>query len=565
MTWKLMLSILVMVLINFAITTNCSYLFCGSLSYSYYSYSNTFVEHQHRHHKHQITPTSFRNNLTSRFVPRRNENRFSPITLPVAADDHNTYTTSTRTSSTVHMNKLNTSDASSESQSPRQSETNQNMIIEKLQSQASKYHKQKKMLQAIAKYDEAINIIHPQPDSPTRSSVPTQTISSSLLKIYQRIVFERALCLSEIGYIDDAVVGFQHAINIKVANMLSSPSFYSKEEHNDSKDQSHNRPGREEMYLANILLDGRGEKETALNIYQQYGPESSLVMLAGICLDSLGRHDEARECYHKALQLKDGDADTTTMIYLCINLTRRLQENGYNNDGDVSADADKSVIDDLMTKIQSLSTSAHLASSWKYIFHQTNVWHLPSVHFFTYDMMQLAMDNVKLEHGLILEFGVYFGKTIRMMANYFPNETIHGFDTFEGLPADWFNTKKGSYSTGGALPSVPQNVKFYKGLFSDTLPIFLEEETNGASAGANLPIRLMNIDCDMYDSTKDIFDVIHSRIRSGTIIVFDEYVVNPNWKEDEYKAFQEACEEFGWQYEYLGISMTSQQAVVRIL
>mmetsp|Transcript_2948 Transcript_2948/g.3453 ORF Transcript_2948/g.3453 Transcript_2948/m.3453 type:complete len:170 (-) Transcript_2948:8-517(-) len=154
------------------------------------------------------------------------------------------------------------------------------------------------------------------------------------------------------------------------------------------------------------------------------------------------------------------------------------------------------------------------------------------------------MQNVSIQNGLILEFGVYYGKTIRMMANYFPNDIIHGFDTFEGLPSDWFNTKQGSYSTDGTLPSAPNNVKFLKGLFSESLPDFLANQPPSSDL-TDLPIKLMNIDCDMYSSTKDVFDLVHKRVIQGTIIIFDEYVQNPNWKEDEYKAFQEAVEEYG--------------------
>lgn len=49
------------------------------------------------------------------------------------------------------------------------------------------------------------------------------------------------------------------------------------------------------------------------------------------------------------------------------------------------------------------------------------------------------------------------------------------------------------------------------------------------------PIRLMNIDCDMYESTKDEFDLVGSRVVPGTLIVFDEYIGNPNWGKDEFK------------------------------
>ncbi len=271
-------------------------------------------------------------------------------------------------------------------------------------------------------------------------------------------------------------------------------------------------------------------------------------MWTGICLDSIGRHDLARICYQNALELND--ADHEAMIHLCINLHRS---------GPSKREID--LMGALLGKVES-SPSSYVASSWKYISEETNVWNNYSVHYFTYDMMKLAMDSAKsdsLKNGLILEFGVYFGKTIRMMANNFPDDIIHGFDTFEGLPGDWFNTKQGSYSTDGTIPKAPNNVKLYKGLFSDTLPGFLDDQP------PDIPVRLMNIDCDMYASTKDIFDLINDRVRPGTVIIFDEYVGNPNWKKDEFKAFQEAVDSYGWSYEYIGISMVSQQAIVRII
>jgi hypothetical protein len=67
-------------------------------------------------------------------------------------------------------------------------------------------------------------------------------------------------------------------------------------------------------------------------------------------------------------------------------------------------------------------------------------------------MLHLAMENVSLMEGLVLEFGVFHGKTIRMIAEKFPTSQIHGFDTFSGIPENWHNTKKGSYSTHNVLP-----------------------------------------------------------------------------------------------------------------
>ena len=74
----------------------------------------------------------------------------------------------------------------------------------------------------------------------------------------------------------------------------------------------------------------------------------------------------------------------------------------------------------------------------------------------------------------------------------------------------------------------------------------------------------MNIDCDLYSSTRDIFDAAFERIVPGTVIVFDEYFMNPNWQQHEFRAFQEAVTKHGWTYEYVALSFYSGQAVVRI-
>ena len=397
--------------------------------------------------------------------------------------------------------------------------------IEAMRSTAAALHRERKMSQALHEYDNLLL------SSPHDSDA----------------TYQRALCLSQMGYVEEAVQGFERAMELcKAANTKTTNS------------RLHERPGKEEINLANIVLDGRGEKHRALEIYQRTGPDSPLVVLAGVCLDSLGRHDEARKCYQQALQLKGGDADHTAMVHLSINYFRRIHSATCNQETKLQ--------DEMEKMMQTVDTSplSHIASSWRYIATTPQaVWSSPAVHYFTRDMVKLAMESATLgeEHnaGLILEFGVYYGKTIRMMADYFPNHIVHGFDTFEGLPGDWFHTKKGSYSTDGSIPSAPDNVKFYKGLFSETLPGFLKEQPSDA------PIRLMNIDCDMYESTKDVFDLVYDRVRPGTIILFDEYVGNPNWKEDEYKAFQEAVEKHGWKYEYIAISMVSQQAIVRII
>jgi hypothetical protein len=76
------------------------------------------------------------------------------------------------------------------------------------------------------------------------------------------------------------------------------------------------------------------------------------------------------------------------------------------------------------------------------------------------------------------------------------------------------------------------------------------------------PIAFMHIDCDLYSSTKTIFDLVDERIQAGTIILFDEYFNYTNWRRHEYKAFQEYVGQKGVTYEYLGYAR--QQVLIRI-
>ena len=106
------------------------------------------------------------------------------------------------------------------------------------------------------------------------------------------------------------------------------------------------------------------------------------------------------------------------------------------------------------------------------------------------------------------------------------------------------------------MPSVPQNATLHDGWFEETLPGFVKKHPE--------PVRFMNIDCDIYSSTKTVLELFAKQIIPGTVIVFDEYIGNERWREDEFKAFQEAVLKHGWKYEYLCFSFMTQQVVVRI-
>jgi hypothetical protein len=133
--------------------------------------------------------------------------------------------------------------------------------------------------------------------------------------------------------------------------------------------------------------------------------------------------------------------------------------------------------------------------------------------------------------GLILEFGVYKGRSINKIGKFFPDRLVFGFDSFEGLPEDFTKKhKKASYTTDGKLPKVRSNVKLIRGWFQDTLPTFLKMELG--------PVAYINFDADLYSSTKFILDCLKGRIISDTILYFDEFVT-PDF-DGEYRAFKES-------------------------
>jgi len=159
----------------------------------------------------------------------------------------------------------------------------------------------------------------------------------------------------------------------------------------------------------------------------------------------------------------------------------------------------------------------------------------------------------------IMEFGVYQGNSINMLANLFDTSVIYGFDSFFGLPEDWVgginNYKKGHFNENGKLPVVLENVILVKGEFQDTLPLFKNR--------SNLEkIDLINIDCDLYSSTKYVLDLFNQEIKVGTIILFDEYFRYLGWRNHEFKAWQEFVTKYQVKYEYL--TVCKSQVSIRV-
>ena len=162
------------------------------------------------------------------------------------------------------------------------------------------------------------------------------------------------------------------------------------------------------------------------------------------------------------------------------------------------------------------------------------------------------------KNGLILEFGVGGGKSINAIADAVVNREVHGFDSFEGLPEDWSGhlETKGSFTRKGKPPKVRSNVRLHKGWFAETIKKFKEEHKE--------PIAFLHVDCDIYNSTREVLWNLSDRLILGTIIEFDEYFNYPNWQQHEYKAWQEFVKKFGIQYRYIAITASDGRVAVVI-
>ena len=107
------------------------------------------------------------------------------------------------------------------------------------------------------------------------------------------------------------------------------------------------------------------------------------------------------------------------------------------------------------------------------------------------------------------------------------------------------------------MPKCEQNVELVIGWFEETLPRFVSQHPD--------PILFLHIDCDLYSSTKTVFNFLGKQLAPGSVIIFDEYFNYPGWQEHEHRAFSEFVGASGVRFEYLCYNRFHQQVAVQIL
>lgn len=141
-----------------------------------------------------------------------------------------------------------------------------------------------------------------------------------------------------------------------------------------------------------------------------------------------------------------------------------------------------------------------------------------------------------------MEFGVADGHSFRWWVKENPNSAsrFSGFDTFEGLPEDWGGFRRGAMSANVPESDDPR-VKFYKGLFQETVPGFVRTLDTSTR-------KVIMMDADLFTSTLYVLTSLAPYMKQGDIVLFDEFNVPMH----EFLAFRQFVDSYYMNFELIG-------------
>ena len=197
------------------------------------------------------------------------------------------------------------------------------------------------------------------------------------------------------------------------------------------------------------------------------------------------------------------------------------------------------------SQLQSLLSNVHkgkdLLNKWIdldpiYVGEKTKANYLESIH------KQLIESTRKITiEGHWCEFGVREGRSLTWLIDQYPQQVIHAFDSWKGLPEEW------NHGTGKVAdmacdpPTVPRHIHLHEGWFKDTLPVWKQQNKG--------PIAFLHMDADIYSSTKEVLVALNEQIVKGTVITFDEFCnfrlteKMSKWQDQEFLALIEWLDE----------------------
>ena len=285
----------------------------------------------------------------------------------------------------------------------------------------------------------------------------------------------------------------------------------------------------------------------------------------GVTLQGLGRLDEAEASFRQAIALKP---DYTEAYWNLHGIQKTIKSAEHWIDKCLETDenfiiarlmkaalrfyrGDKEDFNNLM---QSESKQHPYMRSFAWVFSLPS---LPELHFDKWCFFD-SITKQSITAKPFYEFGVWRASSFKYLIKAFGKG--YGFDTFTGLPEDWdlgsHLEKKGVYTSDGNVPKI-KGGEFIVGKFEDTLPIFFSESRPVAS--------VINFDADLYSSTICALNFSKQVMDKDTILIFDEFIINESWEQDEFKALNEFCSINHYSYEVIAISFYTKQVAVKLI
>ena len=327
----------------------------------------------------------------------------------------------------------------------------------------------------------------------------------------------------------------------------------------------------EAHYNLGVILKELGRLEEAEASYSQAIALKSNFAEAyynlGNTLKELGRLDEAEASCRHAIALKPDYADAFWNLH---GIQKTIQ--GAEHWIDKCLLADTNHVKARLTKAalryyqgDSNSFDGLMKSEFKqHPFMRSFSWAfslpaLPELHFERWCFFD-AIIKKSIISKPFYEFGVWRASSFKYLINVFKKG--YGFDTFTGLPEDWCEEngsvaqKAGTYTSDGNVPDI-KGGEFIVGKFEDTLPAFFAESRPMAS--------IINFDADLYSSTICALNYSKSVMDRDTILIFDEFIINGSWEQDEFKALNEFCSINDCSYEVIAISFFTKQVAVKLI
>ena len=209
----------------------------------------------------------------------------------------------------------------------------------------------------------------------------------------------------------------------------------------------------------------------------------------------------------------------------------------------------RSIVIKLIRSIRKILTQIIVEPSVLYPHISKRLWH--DTNAFRWAAAYAVKNQIE---GDYLEFGVWKGNSFieayRQIADYskmfyevgnkftdkenmFLNMRFHAFDSFEGLPETENSSNPIQYFAGNYSASEKvfrdrisdagldmSRVSITKGWFNKTLN---QETVNNLKLNK---VAIAYIDCDIYESSVDVLDFIRPHLRTGSVLVFDDWFRN---------------------------------------